>query len=150
MTTTATTLTHHVSIGTTDLDRSAAFYRALFAVEPVLSKPDYVRFWPEGLGLVLGLNARSRVPSGTGPLQHLGLLYPDASSLAAARERLARQGFATHGEADTECCYARLDQFWATDPSGVKWELFLSREPVAEALPKDRQAGSCCASDCCV
>ena len=145
---TSTRLTNHVSIDTTDLERSSAFYRALLGVEPALEKPDYVRFWPEELGLVLALNLRKQLERGSGALRHLGVLYPDAGALAGARERLARAGFATHGEEDTVCCYARLDQFWATDPSGVEWELFLSHEDVV-AEKVAAAASSCCAPECC-
>jgi catechol 2,3-dioxygenase-like lactoylglutathione lyase family enzyme len=147
----ATRLASHVSIDTPDLARSSAFYRALFGVEPVLERHDYVRFWPAELGLVLGLNLRQRPAGGTGALQHLGVLFPDAAALAAARQRLARAGFPTHGQEDTVCCYARLDQFWARDPSGVSWELFLAHEEVlaetkAGAAP---QGSACCEPGCC-
>jgi len=149
MTTTRTRLQSHVSIDTPDLARSHAFYRALLAAEPVLVKPDYVRFWPPELGLVLGLNAGGVRTRDTGSLQHLGLLFPDAEALRAARERLAQAGFPTHGVEHTECCYAELDQFWATDPSGVRWELFLSHREVVEEPAQTRQATGCCAPDCC-
>lgn len=145
----ATRLQSHVSIDADDLPRSRAFYAALLGVEPALEKPDYVRFWPAELGLVLGLNARPSPLRGTGALQHLGLLFPDAGSLRAARERLARAGFATHGEEHTECCYSELDQYWATDPSGVRWELFLARREVVEAPARTSQASGCCAPSCC-
>ena len=140
----------HVSIDTRDLERSRAFYRALLDEEPVLVRKDYLRFWPEELGLVLGLNARSRERGSTGPMRHLGLLFPDAATLARARARLEQAGFATHGKADTTCCYARRDQFWASDPSGVEWELFLSHEDeLAEPEPSTSTASACCAPDCC-
>lgn len=147
--TTATRLASHVSIDTQDLARSTVFYRAIFGVEPVLVKPDYVRFWPEELGLVLGLNARKRGERGSGALQHMGVLFPDAAGLAAARERLDRAGFPTHGKENTECCYARLDQFWATDPSGVEWELFLSHEDVIAEKAEARTDATCCKPECC-
>lgn len=148
-TTTATRLQTHVSIATPDLARSRAFYRALLGAEPALERPDYVRFWPEELGLVLGLNA---VPAAdparpTGSLQHLGLLFPAAGALAAARARLQAAGFASAGAEHVECCYAELDQFWATDPSGLEWELFLAHE--VEVEPAPAAAGACCAPTCC-
>ena len=146
---TAARLSSHVSIDTADLSRSSAFYRALFGVEPTLVKPDYVRFWPAELGLVLGLNQRKRLERGSGALEHLGVLFPDAGSLAEARRRLEQAGFPTHGKENTTCCYARLDQFWATDPSGVEWELFLSHEDeLPEAAPA-QVASARCATDCC-
>lgn len=138
----------HVSIDTRDLEGSRTFYRALFGEEPVLAKQDYLRFWPEELGLVLGLNARSKERGSTGPMRHLGLLFPRESALADARTRLEAAGFGTHGKANTTCCYARLDQFWATDPSGVEWELFLSHEDELQE-PKVAAASTCCAPDCC-
>ena len=146
---TSTRLASHVSIDTLDLAHSSAFYRALFGVEPALEMPDYVRFWPEEPGLVLALNLRERLERGSGALQHLGVLYPDAAALARARERLTQAGFATHGEEDTQCCYARLDQFWATDPSGVEWELFLAHEAVIAGKGQAKAATSCCAPECC-
>ena len=146
---TSTRLTSHASIDTQDLARSSAFYRALFGVGPALEKPDYVRFWPEELGLVLGLNLRKRLERGSGALQHLGVLYPDAAALAGARERLAQAGFTTHGEENTECCYARLDQFWATDPSGVEWELFLAHEAMIAETSGAKESSACCAPECC-
>jgi catechol 2,3-dioxygenase-like lactoylglutathione lyase family enzyme len=150
----ATRLQNHVSIDTDDLARSRAFYAALLGHEPVLEKPDYVRFWPAELGLVLALHARpsrasGTVTLGTGALQHLGLLFPDAEGLRAARARLAQAGFASHGEEHTECCYAELDQYWATDPSGVRWELFLSHQDVVEAPASSTRASGCCAPSCC-
>lgn len=144
---TATRLQTHVSIGTADLARSSAFYRALFDAEPVLAKPDYVRFWPAELGLIVGLNRRPSASGATGPLQHLGVLFPDAEGLRAARARLEQAGFTTRGKEHVECCYAELDQFWATDPSGVQWELFLSHQEVVE--PQTKPAGACCAPSCC-
>jgi len=142
----ATRLASHVSLDTAELARSAAFYRALLGCEPALEKPDYVRFWPAELGLVLTLNARPPRAASTGALEHLGILFPDAAALRAARERLAAAGFASPGEEHTVCCYAELDQYWATDPSGVRWELFLAHQEVVEPAP---QASACCAPSCC-
>ena len=149
MTTTATppaALQNHVSIDTSDLARSRAFYSALFGKEPVLVRADYVRFWPAELGLVLALNAGPVRERGTGTLQHLGILFRDQATLRAARERLERAGFATPGEARTECCYAELDQYWATDPSGVRWELFLAHREVIDSPAACSTASGCCPS----
>lgn len=137
-------LQNHVSIDTSDLARSRAFYAALFGCEPVLVRADYVRFWPAELGLVLSLNAGPAPARGTGSLQHLGILFPDQATLRAARERLARADFPTPGEEHTECCYAELDQYWATDPSGVRWELFLAHQEVVASPSACGPATGCC------
>ena len=146
ITTPATALQNHVSVDTSDLDRSRIFYTALFGQEPVLVRPDYVRFWPPELGLVLALNVRPIRERGTGSLQHLGILFRDPAALSAARLRLARAGFQSPGEAHTECCYAELDQFWATDPSGVRWELFLAHREVVASPSACEVASGCCPS----
>jgi catechol 2,3-dioxygenase-like lactoylglutathione lyase family enzyme len=142
-------LATHVSLASTDLERARRFYEALLGEEPVLVRPDYVRFGPGALGLVLGLNARRSAPRETGALQHLGVLFPDAAALGAARERLAQAGFASAGAEHVECCYAELDQFWVTDPSGVRWELFLAHREVLETPTAAARSSSCCAPSCC-
>ena len=60
----------------------------------------------------------------------------------------AREGIAVTGQEGVECCYARLDQFWATDPSGVRWELFLSHEDVVASPAPSGTATACCAGGC--
>jgi catechol 2,3-dioxygenase-like lactoylglutathione lyase family enzyme len=142
-TTPFTALQSHVSIDTSDLNRSRAFYTALFGCDPVLVRPDYVRFWPAELGLVLALNAGPARETGAGNVQHLGILFREQRTLDAARDRLERSGFPSPGEAHTQCCYAELDQYWATDPSGVRWELFLAHQEVV-ASPSACGTGSCC------
>ena len=73
-------------------------------------------------------------------------VFRDQATLRAARERLERAGFATPGEARTECCYAELDQYWATDPSGVRWELFLAHREVIDSPAACSTASGCCPS----
>jgi catechol 2,3-dioxygenase-like lactoylglutathione lyase family enzyme len=145
-TTPSTAVQSHVSIDTSDLARSRSFYTALFGCDPVLERANYVRFWPLDPGLVLALNARPLRERGTGSLQHLGILFRDPATLRAARERLERAGFSAPGEAHTECCYAELDQYWATDPSGVRWELFLAHREVIDSAPDCGEASGCCPS----
>ena len=139
-------LQNHVSIDTSDLARSRVFYTALFGCDPVLTRADYVRFWPAELGLVLALNSGEVHMRSTGTLQHLGILFPDRTLLHDARERLAKAGFPTPGEEHTECCYAELDQYWAIDPSGVRWELFLAHQEVVASPSACGQASGCCPS----
>ena len=139
-------LQSHVSIDTSDLARSRSFYTALFGCDPVLERADYVRFWPAELGLVLALNAGPAGARGTGSLQHLGVLFDDPATLHDARERLRQSGFPSPGEEHTECCYAELDQYWATDPSGVRWELFLAHQEVVASPSACGQVTGCCPS----
>src|SRR5687767_4673600 len=128
---TATKIQTHVSIDTADLAASVAFYRTLLESEPAVQRHDYARFDISDPPLVLGLNAvRSLAAPAHSPLEHLGLRLPDKADLDAARQRLLGACQALEEEADTECCYARLSRLWATDPSGIRWEIFVAHEEV--------------------
>jgi catechol 2,3-dioxygenase-like lactoylglutathione lyase family enzyme len=135
----------HVSLDTPDLARSVAFLRILLDAEPFLERADYARFSTSEPGLVLGLNAVGRPRPDGGALQHLGLAFPDAAALEAARARLDAAGLAHQDEEDVVCCYGRLSRLWATDAAtGVRWELFVPHAERVEA-PDRGQTAACCA-----
>ena len=51
-------------------------------------------------------------------------------------------------EKNADCCYARSDKYWVTDPAGIAWETFhtLSSVPVvgnAAAKPADAVRTGC-------
>ena len=140
----------HASIDTIDLAASVTFYRTLLGANPALERHDYARFDLDDPSFVLGLNAVERLGSqARGPVEHLGVCFPDEAGLEAARQRFIQGSFALDEEPDTECCYSRLSRFWATDPSGVRWELFFAREEVVEAPSRAGTASSCCDPTCC-
>jgi catechol 2,3-dioxygenase-like lactoylglutathione lyase family enzyme len=147
---TTTRLQTHVSVDTADLARSTAFYRALLGAEPALERHDYAHFDVAEPPLLLGLNgvARRAAPA-QGAVQHLGVRFGEDARLDAARARLERAGFALEDEPDTDCCDARLARSWASDPSGVRWELFVTREAVVDAPSRAGTAAACCAPTCC-
>ncbi|MFM8273469.1 MAG: ArsI/CadI family heavy metal resistance metalloenzyme [Gemmata sp.] len=113
----------HISLNVTDLDRSVAFFRTLFGIEPAKVRPDYAKFEPADPPLVLSLEPATEVAGG-GALNHLGFRLPDARSLVAMQERLERAGLRTKREDGVECCYARQTKFWAHDPDGNLWEVY--------------------------
>ena len=147
---TTTRVQTHVSIDTADLAASVAFYRALLGAQPALERSDYARFDLAEPPLVLGLNAvAAAAPAATGALEHLGIRFADGDGLVAVQQRLASAGVDLAEETDTECCYARLDRVWASDPSGVRWELFVAREAVVDAPSRAGSSRSCCEPSCC-
>ncbi len=113
----------HISLNVTDLNKSAAFFRTLFGIEPAKVRPDYAKFEPSDPPLVLSLEPAKEVSRG-GSLNHLGFRLPDARLLVAMQERLERAGMKTKREAGVECCYARQTKFWAHDPDGNLWEVY--------------------------
>src|SRR5262249_9223111 len=125
----------HISLNVTDLNKSVAFFRTLFGIEPAKVRPDYAKFEPADPPLVLSLEPAPPHPTlspgggegrvrGGGALNHLGFRLPDARSLVAMQERLERAGLRTKREEGVECCYARQTKFWAHDPDGSLWEVY--------------------------
>ena len=128
----------HVALRVTDLDRSLAFYRAMFDAEPVKHKADYAKFDLENPGLNLTLNL-SPVVEAKGALSHLGIQVDSSEVVKAAIARFKAVGLATFEEQNTDCCYALQDKVWVTDPDGTRWEIFVVK--VTDTTP-DQNIGS--------
>lgn len=112
----------HISLNVSSLERSVAFYRILFNMEPTKLRADYAKFEPDDPPLVVSLEPHGR--PGPGTLNHLGFRMPDARSLVATQERLERAGIHSNREEGVECCYAKQTKFWVTDPDATLWELY--------------------------
>ncbi len=72
----------HLSLNVADLNRSVAFFRTLFGMEPAKLRADYAKFEPGDPPLVLSLEPAKEVATG-GALNHLGFRMPEAKSLVA-------------------------------------------------------------------
>lgn len=132
----------HVALDVADLDRSIRFYDRLFDAPPARREPDYARFEPADLALVLSLNPRAMAPTGPQRLSHLGVRVTSAEALDLLRQRLAAAGLATREEQGTACCYAFADKLWTRDPDGNDWELYLR---LGDAPVRYPGVGECCA-----
>jgi catechol 2,3-dioxygenase-like lactoylglutathione lyase family enzyme len=134
----------HLALTVSDVDRAVPFYRALFDAEPAKVKPGYVKFEPDDPGIVLTLIEGER--NGLGAFNHGGIKVSSTDAVLATRLRLQQAGLATFDEMETECCYAKQDKIWVTDPDGTPWEVFTVLEDVerfgsSTELP---QAGAAC------
>ena len=105
-----------------DLERSVAFYKILFNVEPAKLRKDYAKFETDEPPLVVSLEPNGR--SGGGTLNHVGFRMTDARQLVAAQERLERAGIRSQREEGVECCYAKQTKFWVHDPDNTLWEFY--------------------------
>ena len=136
----------HVALNVADLDRSVAFYEALFDRPPVKRRPDYAKFTLDEPALVFSLNP---VRPGVGPdrLSHLGFEVASSAALDQARGRLTQAGFALREEHATTCCYAVQDKFWIADPDGNEWEFYelLADAPVHSGSSGLADEASCVA-----
>lgn len=146
----------HVSLNVTSVERSIAFYRSFFGVEPVKVRHDYAKFDLADPPLNLTMNERAPEQGEHGRLAHLGIQVDGHAGVEAARKRLEAAGMISLDEEDTVCCYARQDKVWATDPDGNEWEVFFVVEAdVASdtflgnacAVPAEAEGDDCCPSD---
>jgi catechol 2,3-dioxygenase-like lactoylglutathione lyase family enzyme len=116
-------LKFHVSLNASDLKRAVAFYRALLGIEPLKEYVDYVKFEVANPPLVLSIKPQNMGRGGT--LNHLGFRVANSEQLVEIQRRLESAGFPTGRQDGIECCYARQTKFWAGDPDGTLWEIYV-------------------------
>jgi catechol 2,3-dioxygenase-like lactoylglutathione lyase family enzyme len=135
----------HLAINVKNVERSVAFYRKMFGIEPAKVRPGYAKFDVENPLLNFSLNEtpfRER-----GALSHLGIQVSSTQDVLAVRDRWIHEGLMTRDEMNTVCCYAVQDKTWVQDPDGNEWEVFVVlQDNLAE---KPAASTSCCAPDCC-
>lgn len=123
----------HVALRVIDLDRSIAFYQALFGLAPVKHKPNYAKFDVENPGLNLTLNVSDAI-NAHGALSHLGIQVDSTEVVQEAISRFKAAGLEILEEHNTDCCYALQDKVWVSDPDGNRWEIFVVK--VADTAPE--------------
>jgi len=124
----ASLIKFHISLNASDLDRSIAFYRALFGTEPAKVHEDYAKFELAEPPLVLSL-----IPGGVGGnVNHAGLRVRTADELVDIQRRLETAGIVSQREEGVECCYARQTKFWVADPDRMLWEVYVFHEDIDE------------------
>lgn len=135
----------HVSFHVADLERSIAFYEALFGVPATKRRADYANFRLETPALHLSLIPGEPAVAGMGrEASHFGVELFDLETLGAWRQRVERAGMQTEIEDDVVCCYARADKVWVSDPDGRPWELWV-RSAEADAMSEAPKEAACCA-----
>lgn len=109
----------HVHVGVQDLEQSVRFYSSLFGADPTVLKSDYAKWMIEDPRINFAISQRS----GKFGVNHLGLQVDTAAELPNVRERFATADKdSLSDEVGVECCYAKSDKHWVTDPQGVAWE----------------------------
>lgn len=121
----ATIAKTHISLNVSNIDRSVAFYEALFGQPTHKRRPGYANFDIANPPLKLALQENAPEGSGTPRLSHLGIQVGSVEEVNAQRERLETSGVVAFNEGDTVCCYARQDKVWVTDPDGNSWEVYV-------------------------
>jgi len=146
----------HVHVAVSDLNKSIAFYSAMFGEDPAVVKDDYAKWMLEDPRINFAISNRGQAPG----VNHLGFQAEDDAELEAIHANLQKADTAVVAEMGAHCCYAESDKYWVTDPQGIAWESFRSLGSIplfgsAETKPAAaEQVGSCgsgqaSASSCC-
>ena len=134
----------HVHVTTRDLAESVATYSGIFG-PPAVQKPDYAKWEPADFPVVFAVSTRKA----TAGIDHLGIKADSEDELLAMRARLQARGLPQIEQRDAECCYARADKLWVTDPNGIPWELYAGKGAI-EVFGDDRrpaEGNACCAAE---
>jgi catechol 2,3-dioxygenase-like lactoylglutathione lyase family enzyme len=108
----------HVHVGVKDLDKSIAFYSALFATQPKVVKSDYAKWMLDDPRVNFAISTRGKQPG----LDHLGIQVETQTELHEVYARLRQAGGTVIEQGQTACCYAQSEKSWIDDPSGIAWE----------------------------
>jgi catechol 2,3-dioxygenase-like lactoylglutathione lyase family enzyme len=104
----------HVSLYVSDLQQTIQFYSSFFGKDPVKIKPGYTKFVLDEPSLIISfVENRERVQPHFG---HLGFQVETVEDLNIRLWEAQKKNLVTREETGTNCCYAKQDKFWVTDP----------------------------------
>jgi len=140
----------HVHVAVRNLQESARFYSAMFGVQPTVIKPDYAKWMLDDPRVNFAISQRNQ----TAGVNHLGVQAETDDELEAIHANLQQADEAVVAEKGVNCCYAKSDKYWVTDPQGVAWESFRSLGTVPVYGEENHSAPAACGTDqatgCCV
>jgi catechol 2,3-dioxygenase-like lactoylglutathione lyase family enzyme len=110
----------HVHVAVDKLDESIRFYSALFGHAPTVAHVDYAKWMLEDPRINFAISQRGRQPG----INHIGFQVDSPDELSAMRLQLDAASGEVIEQQGINCCYARSDKHWVTDPSGIAWETF--------------------------
>jgi catechol 2,3-dioxygenase-like lactoylglutathione lyase family enzyme len=110
----------HVHVAVDDLNASIRFYSTVFGAQPTVQKTDYAKWMMEDPRLNFAISKRGAKAG----LDHLGFQVDTEEELKTLRGQVAAAEIAALDQPQAQCCYARSDKYWITDPQGVAWETY--------------------------
>jgi catechol 2,3-dioxygenase-like lactoylglutathione lyase family enzyme len=111
----------HVSLDVRNVPASVEFYQKVFGVAPQKQTTDYAKFDLTAPALNLALvSSTGRVSA----VNHLGIEVESTDEIARWKQHLLERGILERIDEGMECCFARQDKLWFTDPDGNAWEVF--------------------------
>jgi catechol 2,3-dioxygenase-like lactoylglutathione lyase family enzyme len=139
----------HVHVAVPNLAESVRFYSTLFGAPPTVTKDDYAKWMLEDPRVNFAISQRGAKVG----INHLGFQVDSDDELEALHTQLESADQAVVAETGANCCYAKSDKYWITDPAGIAWESFhtLGSIPMfgaeAESSIEGGAQGGCCAPE---
>lgn len=133
----------HVHVAVSDLKKSIGFYSSLFGSNPTVTRDDYAKWMLEDPRINFAISERGEAVG----VNHLGLQVDDDDELKGMRTLLEKADASLVEEAGANCCYAKSDKYWITDPQGIAWETFHSLGSIPfynGTTDASVSAGACC------
>ena len=118
----------HLSLDVRNVPASVEFYQKVFGVAPQKQTTDYAKFDLTAPALNLALMSSTGEVSA---VNHLGIEVESVDDIARWKQQLVEQDILEKIEEGIECCFARQDKLWFTDPDGNPWEVFTVHEQLA-------------------
>ena len=110
----------HIHLKTQDLDKSIAFYSAMFGEEPTRVENDYAKWLLDDPAANVSVSTHG----GEAGFDHAGVSLETKDELDDVAARLRALNAELFAEKETTCCYAKSNKYWVMDPQGARWELF--------------------------
>lgn len=110
----------HLNVKVSDMDKSRTFYSRLFACEPAVERPDYIKWLVDDPFINFSIEPASDSPG----ITHVGIQAEKPAELNDIYDRMAAADGPRYEEGQTTCCYAHSEKNWTTDPDGLIWEAF--------------------------
>ena len=120
----------HVSLDVQNVEESVRFYSTLFGAQPTKLKAGYAKFDLEQPAINLTMQEGKHCC--LQGLSHMGIRVDSAEQVQAYRQRLESAGIPILEEKEVVCCHALQDKIWAEDPTGYRWEVYVSKGDVEE------------------
>ncbi len=137
----------HSSFYVTSIEKTIQFYNTFFSTEPVKVKPGYVKYVLNEPSLVISfIENPARVQPHFG---HMGFQVATEEDLNIRMWQAKKAGIVSKEEKGTNCCYAKQDKFWSTDPDGIQWEVYYFHED-AEFNDPHYEKGTESDQPCCI
>ena len=139
----------HVHVHVNDLQKNIAFYSAMFGAQPTRVESDYAKWMLEAPRINFAISSRGH----TAGVGHLGFQVDSDEELVELKANAQKADMSVLDEGKTNCCYAKSDKYWVTDPQGIAWEQFhtLGNIPLFDgeqgASCGTASGGGCCPTD---